>query len=35
VKAHEFSKTSLHSVAHHRVAHSAADAESKPRRSGG
>jgi len=31
VKAHEFPKTSFHSVAHHRVADTAAHAESKPR----
>ena len=35
VKAHELPKTSLHSVAHHRVAHAAAYAETKASRSGG
>jgi hypothetical protein len=34
VKAHEFPKTSLHPVAHHRVAHATAYAETKPRSSG-
>jgi hypothetical protein len=35
VKAHELPKTSLHPVAHHRVAHAAAYAEPESRSSGG